>query len=101
MGWYDEIDARDEEGIGTYGCISTIPQDIASLHITPFTGIHMFYGEPQKRMVTFMLVQGLDELYSFVKKNGWEQITEPQMQPWGCKTCDLTTIDGCVLRFFE
>lgn len=101
LGWYDEIDARDEDGIGTYGCVCTIPQDLAALHIAPFTGIHMFYGEAQKGMVAFMLVQGIEELYDFVKQNGWAQITEVQRQPWGSKTCDVTTIDGCTLRFFE
>ncbi len=101
LGWYDEIDVRDENGLGTYGCVSTIPHDLAALHIAPFTGIHMFYGEPQKGMVAFMLVQGIERLHELVKKNGWEQITEVQMQPWGCKTCDVITIDGSVLRFFE
>ena len=101
LGWYDEVDERDEDGIGTYGCVCTIPQDVAALHIAPFTGIHMFYGEPQKGMVAFMMVQGIEELYTYVRKNGWEQITTVKTQPWGCKTCDVTTIDGSVLRFFE
>ncbi len=101
LGWYYEIDARDEEGKGSYGCVFSIPHEIEELHIAPFTGIHMFYGEPLKGMAAFMLVQGIDQLYEFVKKNGWEQITEVQLQPWGSKTCDVTTIDGSVLRFFE
>lgn len=101
LGWYDEIDARNEDGKGTYGCVCTIPHDLAALHIVPFTGIHMFYGKPQKCMVAFILVQGLDKLYEFVTKQGWEQITEIKMEPWGCRTCDVTTVDGCIIRFFE
>ncbi len=42
LGWYGQIDARDEDGIGTYGCVSNIPIEIEVLHIAPFTGIHMF-----------------------------------------------------------
>lgn len=101
LGWYFEIDQRNEDGKGTYGCAYSIPQELEALHIIPFTGIHMFYGEPGKGMVAFMLVQGIDKLYEFVKKSSWDQISDVQMQPWGCKTCDITTIDGCVLRFFE
>ena len=44
LGWYGQIDAKDVSGIGTYGCLSNIPIEI--LHISPFTGIHMFKGEP-------------------------------------------------------
>jgi AraC family transcriptional regulator len=61
----------------------------------------MFQGEPLKMMVGFMLVQGLEQLYQFVKKNGWNQITEVMEQPWDGKTCSVTTIDGSVLTFFE
>jgi AraC family transcriptional regulator len=49
----------------------------------------------------FMLVQGIEQLYSFVKKSGWNQITEVTAEPWGGKTCQVTTIDGSVLKFFE
>lgn len=72
-----------------------------SLHIAPFTGIHMFYGEPVKQMVGFMLVQGVEKLYAFVKSRGWNEISEVGVQPWGGKTCSVTTIDGSILTFFE
>jgi AraC family transcriptional regulator len=61
----------------------------------------MFKGEPLKMMVGFMMVQGVEQLYHFVKKNGWNEITEVQVQPWGGKTCSVTTIDGSILTFFE
>lgn len=101
LGWYGQIDARDENGVGTYGCVNNIPMEIEALHIAPFTGIHMFKGEPLQMMVGFMLVQGIEELYTFVKKSGWHQITEIVAEPWGGKTCEVTTIDGSVLKFFE
>jgi len=71
------------------------------LHIAPFTGIHMFKGDALSIMVGFMLVQGIEQLYEFVKKNGWNQITEIVTEPWGGKTCEVTTIDGSILKFFE
>lgn len=101
LGWYGQIDARDEDGIGTYGCVSNIPIEIEVLHIAPFTGIHMFKGDALSIMVGFMLVQGIEQLYEFVKKNGWNQITEIVTEPWGGKTCEVTTIDGSILKFFE
>ena len=101
LGWYSEIDERNENGIGAYGCVYNIPTEIENLHIAPFTGIHLFYGEPKNGMVAFMLVQGIEKLYEYVKNNGWEQITEVKQEPWGGKTCSVTTPDGCILRFFE
>lgn len=101
LGWYGQIDARDENNVGTYGCVTNIPIEIESLHIAPFTGIHMFKGEAIPRVVGFMLVQGIEQLYEFVKKSGWNQITEVINEQWGGKTCEVTTIDGSVLKFFE
>lgn len=101
LGWYGQIDARDENQVGEYGCVNNIPIEIEALHIAPFTGIHMFNGEPLKMMVGFMLVQGIDQLYQFVKKSGWDNITEIIEEQWGGKTCEVTTIDGSMLKFFE
>jgi AraC family transcriptional regulator len=101
LGWYGQIDARDENGQGTYGCVSNIPVEMEALHIAPFTGIHMFRGEPLKMMVGFMLVRGIEKLYQFVKNSGWDRITEIRYEPWGGKTCQVTTVDGSVLKFFE
>lgn len=101
LGWYGQIEARDEDNSGTYGCLNNIPIEIEALHIAPFTGIHMFKGEPLQKMVGFMLVHGIGQLYEFVKKSGWTQISEIVTEPWGAKTCEITTIDGSILKFFE
>jgi AraC family transcriptional regulator len=101
LGWYGQIDAKDDNGGGVYGCVNNIPIEIEALHIAPFTGIHMFRGEPLKIMVAFMLVQGVEQVYAFVKKNGWNQITEVKTEPWGGKSCEVFTIDGSILKFFE
>ena len=42
LGWYYEIDERDGNGNGQYGCVFDLPKEIEALHIVPFTGIHMF-----------------------------------------------------------
>lgn len=101
LGWYSQIDSRNESGEGTYGCVNNIPMEIEALHIAPFTGIHLFQGKPLPSMVGFMLVQGIEQLYNYVKKNNWNQITEIVKEPWGGKTCEVTTIDGSILKFFE
>ena len=64
LGWYGQIEQRDENNIGLYGCANNIPIEIEALHIAPFTGIHMFKGEPIKRIIGFMLVQGVEQLYN-------------------------------------
>jgi len=48
-----------------------------------------------------MKVQGIHSLYEYAKRNGWEKLTEIVNEPWGAKTCSITTPDEYVLRFFE
>jgi len=69
--------------------------------ITTFNGMHLFPGEPAKRVSGLILVDSIDKFYSFVKGNGWEEITEIKHQPWGARLCSVTTIDSTVLNFFE
>lgn len=101
LGWYGQIESRDTNNNGNYGCVNNIPLEIDALNIAPFTGIHLFYGEPIKRIIGFMLVQGIDELYDYVNKSGWSLISKVFEEPWGGKTCEVTTIDGSILKFFE
>ncbi len=101
LGWYGQIESRDANQVGLYGCLNNIPMEIEALHLAPFTGIHMFQGEPIQRVVGFMLVQGVEQLHSYVKGRGWNQISEVVQESWGGKTCEVTTIDGSILRFFE
>lgn len=101
LGWYGQIEQRNEDSVGSYGCVSHIPTEIEALHITPFTGMHMFKGTPLKQMVGFMLVQGLDNLYANVKNHGWNDISEIIDESWGARSCTVTTIDGSILKFFE
>lgn len=101
LGWYANIDERDENGTGIYGCATPIPGELINMKIATFNGVHLFFGEPAKQTVAFMRVEGVDELYRFVKKSGWEQITEITTSHWGGKECAVTTIDGSVMRFFQ
>lgn len=101
LGWYAGIDERNENGDGLYGCVLPLPNEIHNMTLFPFNGFHMFFGEPAKQTVAFMRVDNINSLYSFVKKNGWTQISEITIQPWGGKECDVTTIDGGTMRFFQ
>lgn len=101
LGWYAGIDQRNDRGDGTYGCVLPFPGEIGSMTLLPFNGFHMFYGEPSTQTVAFMRVDNIEKLHSFVKKNGWKKISEMKTQCWGGKECDVTTIDGGVMRFFQ
>ena len=61
----------------------------------------MFRGEPAKTMISFMQVTDVQALYDYVIASGWTEITEVYQQPWGGKTCTLTTIDGYVINIFQ
>lgn len=101
LGWYGDIVARDDAGKGMYGCVFDYPGELIAAGLTPFRGIHLFAGEPSTGVAGFILVQGLDQLHQFIKANGWEQVTDIEVQPWGARECQVTTPDGCILRFFE
>lgn len=101
LGWYSEIDERNADHQGLYGCVYDTPQEYENLHLAPFTGIHLFFGEPRTGMIAFMKVSGIDKLHDYAVKSGWTGITEVKTEPWGSKVCTITTIDGCLLRFFE
>lgn len=101
LGWFGGVVARDENGIGEYGCVFDYPGEVAVAHITPFRGFHLFTGEPVKGWAALMMVDGLDALYKHVRANGWDQITDIATQSWGARECRVTTPDGCILRFFE
>lgn len=101
LGWYAGIDQRNENGEGTYGCILALPDEIHNMTLIPFNGFHMFLGEPVKQTVAFMRVDNIDNLSSFIRRNGWTQISEITAQPWGGRECDVTTIDGGTMRFFQ
>lgn len=101
LGWYAGIDQRDDSGRGVYGCIMPFPGEVRDVTLTPFNGVHMFYGEPSRRVAAFIRVDHVENLRSFVRKNGWEQVSEIQTQPWGGKECDVVTIDGGTIRFFQ
>ena len=77
------------------------PGELIVSGLTPFRGIHIFLGEASKGVVGFIMVQGLERFRQFVLSNGWQQISEIEPKPWGGNECRVTTIDGCVIRFFE
>ncbi len=101
LGWYGQIENRDENNIGLYGCVSHMPMEIEMLHTVPFAGFHMFRGEPIQKMTGFMSVRGIDNLHAHVKKSGWDDISEIKDESWGAKSCIVKTIDGSILKFFE
>lgn len=101
LGWYAGIDARDENGYGIYGCALPFPGELVNMKIAEFNGFHFFPGQPEEREMLFINIEGIDNLYDFVKANGWDEITQPQNQLWGGRTCRVTTIDNSIIIFCE
>lgn len=101
LGWYSNIVERDDNGNGCYGVVFDMLPEVELVHLAPFTGFQIFCGTPEPCMISFMQVKGIDKMYDYVKSNGWDKITEVVTQPWGGKTCSLTTIDGYIINIFE
>ena len=101
MGWYSNIVERNEDGQGCYGVVFDMLPEIEAVHLAPFTGFQMFYGEPEEKVISFMQVRGIEKMREYILSKGWDRITEVVMQPWGGKTCSLTTIDGYIINIFE
>lgn len=101
LGWYAGIDQRNEKGEGIYGCIMPLPDVVSSMSLMPFNGFHMFYGEPSDQMVAFMRVDNLRRLCDYAKSKGWDGIGEIKIQRWGGEVCDIKTVDGSIIRFFQ
>jgi len=102
LGWFGGTCARNEEGKGVYGCVYDYPGEIFHA-FNPQRGFYLFEGESPQTLVGWMAVNegGVDNLYKFVKGNGWDKITEPAIQGWGAYATFVTTIDGSILMFHE
>ena len=101
LGWYSNIVERDNNGKGCYGVVFDMLPEVELVHLAPFTGFQMFHGTPEPHTISFMQVKCIEKMYDYITSNGWEQITEIETQPWGGKTCSLTTIDGYMINIFE
>ena len=77
--------------------------EAVNLRVRPFNGIHLFFGRPPSEPYTLAMlhVEGLCRLHERVKAVGWDQITDITAMPWAKGVCNLTTVDGYVLRIFE
>ena len=57
---------RNEDSQGCYGVVFDMLPEIEAVHLAPFTGFQMFYGEPEKRAVSFMQVQGIEKMREYI-----------------------------------
>lgn len=101
LGWYSNIVERDSDGVGSYGVVFDMLPEIERTHLAPFTGMQMFRGQPEPRLLSFMQVSGIEKMYDYITSKGWDKITSVKVQPWGGKVCSLTTIDGYIIKIFE
>lgn len=100
LGWHSSIVEKDENG-GLYGVVFDMLPEIEATHLAPFTGFQLFRGKPEQRIISFMQVQNIEEMYSYITSKGWDKITQVETQPWGGKTCSLTTADGYIINVFQ
>lgn len=101
LGWYSNIVEKYVDGQGCYGVVFDMLPEVERIHLAPFTGYQLFRGTPETRVISFMQVKEIEKMYDYITSNGWDNITEVVKQPWGGKTCSLTTIDGYTINIFE
>jgi AraC family transcriptional regulator len=101
LGWYGNIVEKDSNGNGLYEYVFSITPEIEITHLAHSNGIHIFSGEPKKGLVAFLQINGIQNMYDYVRKNNYYDISEIIEEPWGAKTCIIKTIDGYQLKFFE
>lgn len=101
LGWYANIESTDAGNNPLYGSAMPFNGDMVPLSGSTFNGLFLLPGEPVPSIIGMAGVKDIDKLYAFVRKNGWNKITEVTTQSLGVKSCSLTTIDGCILIFFE
>ena len=101
LGWYGNVFDRNDQNIGTYGFVSDLPQEIIYSGAVPARTIHLWYGEPAQKVIVFVKVKNVDKMRDYVMENGWEKISGIYESGASPKTCDVTTIDGSIIWFFE
>ncbi len=75
--------------------------EVEKTHMASLTGFYMFYGEPSNEVISFMQVQGIENMREYITAKGWNKITKIAQQPWGGKTCEITTIDGYIMKVWN
>lgn len=101
LGWYGEVMDRDNEGFETYGYTGDIPPEFCKAQAVPFKGIHFWRGEPVEKVLAIINVNDIKTMHNYVKKNGWDKISDIEETGASPKTCFFTTIDGSILMFTE
>ena len=61
LGWYSNIVERDNNGNGCYGVVFDMLPEVEVANLAPFTGMQMFCGTPEPRLISFMQVQGIEK----------------------------------------
>lgn len=100
LGWWGQIDARDESGMPCYGSVFSLPPEVELSGVAPFTGIHLIPGEARKGPVCMMQVNDIERMQTYVLGRGWQRVTPIDRQPWG-SSCTLTTADGSDIKVFQ
>lgn len=101
LGWYGNVMDRNEQGIGVYGFVSDLPQEIMYSGAVNARTIHLWYGDTPQKVIAFVKVKSIEKMRGYVVEQCWTKISEIYDSALSPKTCDVTTIDGSILYFFE
>lgn len=55
LGWYGAVNARDDHGIGIFGGIAPIPDEITKKEKLTYLGFSLLCGEPMVRVVAYFV----------------------------------------------
>lgn len=101
LGWYGRVIDRDASGQGTYGFLTDVPEEITQSFVVDFKGIHLWPGEPSTQTLALIQISDVSALREHVLRQGWTQVSDIHATGASGKTCELTTVDGSRLWFFE
>lgn len=62
---------RNDSEKGCYSVVFDMLPEVELVHLAPFTGMQMFYGEPEPRLISFMQVKEIERMHNYIISNGW------------------------------
>ena len=62
LGWYGNVFDRNEQGIGGYGFVSDLPQEIMYSGAVSTRTIHLFFGDAARKVIAFVCQKAIPRL---------------------------------------
>ncbi|MDO5519021.1 MAG: hypothetical protein Q4G58_00875 [bacterium] len=98
LGWYGTVDARNAKGKAIFAGIAPIPNEITEKEKLTYIGLSLFLGEPSQGVAAYIVVDNARQVYEYIMRSGWREVSKVVEQPWGGLEFTVKTIDGSILR---